>query len=126
METKELKAIDANEKKKIVKLNQSSILPGSVRIKVNTLVGEIIPQDEVLPDIVINEEIEEAEEVEDAMAAALDIEGKSKEELAVMLEEIVQEPDVTKIKDQVTAIRVRFMKLNNKKFYREIPWRSSG
>ena len=120
METKELKAIDANEKKKIVKLNQSSILPGSVRIKVNTLVGEIIPQDEVLPDIVINEEIEEAEEVEDAMAAALDIEGKSKEELAVMLEEIVQEPDVTKIKDQVTAIRVRFMKLNKEDLDKEM------
>ena len=55
METKELKAIDGNEKKKIVKLNQSSILPGSVRIKVNTLVGEMLPQDEVLPEIVINE-----------------------------------------------------------------------
>jgi hypothetical protein len=120
METKELKAIDANEKKKIVKLNQSSILPGSVRIKVNTFVGEVIPQDEVLPDIVINEEIEEAEEVEDAMAAALDIEGKSKEELAVMLEEIVQEPDVAKIKDQVTAIRVRFMKLNKEDLDKEM------
>jgi len=119
METKELKAIDANEKKKIVKLNQSSILPGSVRIKVNTLVGEAIPQDEVLPDIVINEEIEEAEEMENALAA-LDIEGKSKEELAVMLEEIVQEPDVAKIKDQVTAIRVRFMKLNKEDLDKEM------
>ena len=120
METKELKAIDANEKKKIVKLNQSSILPGSVRIKVNTFVGEVIPQDEVLPDIVINEEIEEAEEVEEAMAAVLDIEGKSKEELAAMLEEIVQEPDVAKIKDQVTAIRVRFMKLNKEDLDKEM------
>ena len=119
METKELKAIDANEKKKIVKLNQSSILPGSVRIKVNTFVGEVIPQDEVLPDIVINEEIEEAEEMENALAA-LDIEGKSKEELAVMLEEIVQEPDVAKIKDQVTAIRVRFMKLNKEDLDKEM------
>ena len=120
METKELKAIDGNEKKKIVKLNQSSILPGSVRIKVNTLVSEVIPQDEVLPEIVVNEDIEEAEEVEDAMAAALDIEGKSKEELAAMLEEIVQEPDVAKIKDQVTAIRVRFMKLNKEDLDKEM------
>ncbi len=118
METKELKAIDGNEKKKIVKLNQSSILPGSVRIKVNTLFGEVIPQDEVLPDIVVNEDMEEAEEVEEAMA--LDFEGKSKEELAALLEEIVQEPDVMKIKDQVTAIRVRFMKLNKEDLDKEM------
>ncbi len=120
METKELKAIDANEKKKIVKLNQSSILPGSVRIKVSTLVAEVIPQDEVLPEIVINEDIEEVEEVEEAMAAAIDVEGKSKEELAAMLEEIVQEPDVAKIKDQVTAIRVRFMKLSKEDLDKEM------
>ena len=120
METKELKAIDGNEKKKIVKLNQSSILPGSVRIKVNTLVKEMIPQDEVLPDIVMNEDIEEAEEEEATMAAVLDIEGKSKEELAAMLEEVVQEPDVAKIKDQVTAIRVRFMKLNKEDLDKEM------
>ena len=120
METKELKAIDGNEKKKIVKLNQSSILPGSVRIKVSTLVEEVIPQDEVLPEIVINEDIEEVEEVEEAMAAAIDVEGKSKEELAAMLEEIVQEPDVAKIKDQVTAIRVRFMKLNKEDLDKEM------
>ena len=75
MENKELKAIDGYEKKRIVKLNQSSILPGSVRIKVETLVEapteedikptEIIPQDEVLPEIVTNEEMEEAEEEEE-------------------------------------------------------------
>ena len=120
METKELKAIDGNEKKKIVKLNQSSILPGSVKIKVSTLVEEVIPQDEVLPEIVINEDIEEVEEVEEAMAAAIDVEGKSKEELAAMLEEIVQESDVAKIKDQVTAIRVRFMKLNKEDLDKEM------
>ena len=62
MENKELKAIDANEKKRIVKLNQSTILPGSVRIKVQTLTEapeEIIPQDEVLPEIVTAGELEE-------------------------------------------------------------------
>lgn len=119
MENKELKAIDGNEKKKIVKLNQSTILPGSVRIKVSTLFEEVIPQDEVLPDIVINEDIEEDEEME-AAEATLDIEGKSKEELAAMLEEIVNEPDVAKIKDQVTAIRVRFMKLNKEDLDKEM------
>ena len=118
MENKELKAINANEKKKIVKLNQSSTLPGSIRIKVETLrelpaeevePKDIIPQDEVLPEIVTNEELQEEEEAE---AVELDIQGKTREELAAMLEEIVQDPDVMKVKDNVTAIRVRFMQLN--------------
>ncbi|MBR3711530.1 MAG: DUF349 domain-containing protein [Bacteroidales bacterium] len=129
MENKELKAIDANEKKKIVKLNQSSVLPGSIRIKVETLMEqpveeevkptEIIPQDEVLPEIVTNEEMEEAEEEEDVVEK-VDIEGKTKEELAAMLEEIVQDPDVMKEKDNVTAIRVRFMKLNKEDMDKEM------
>ena len=118
MENKELKAINANEKKKIVKLNQSSTLSGSVRIKVETLrelpaeevePKDVIPQDEVLPEIVTNEELLEEEEAE---AVELDIQGKTREELAAMLEEIVQDPDVMKVKDNVTAIRVRFMQLN--------------
>lgn len=129
MENKELKAIDANEKKKIVKLNQSSILPGSIRIKVETLTDqpveeevkptEIMPQDEVLPEIVTNEEMEEAEE-EEEVVEKVDIEGKTKEELAAMLEEIVQDPDVMKEKDNVTAIRVRFMKLNKEDMDKEM------
>ncbi|MBR4390968.1 MAG: DUF349 domain-containing protein [Bacteroidales bacterium] len=126
MENKELKAIDGNEKKKIEKLNQSTILPGSVRIKVETLVeqpveevekpSEIIPQEEALPEIVTNEEMDE-EEVEEV---ELDIEGKTKEELAAMLEEIVQDTDVMKIKDKVTAIRVHFMKLNKEDMDKEL------
>ena len=130
MENKELKAIDGNEKKRIVKLNQSSILPGSVRIKVETQVEqpteeeikptEIVPQDEVLPEIVTNEEMEEAEEEEEAAIEKLDIEGKTKEELAAMLEEIVKDPDVMKSKDDITAIRVRFMKLNKEDMDKEL------
>jgi hypothetical protein len=126
MENKELKAINANEKKKIVKLNQSSTLPGSVRIKVETLrellaeevePKEMIPQDEVLPEIVTNEELQEEEEAE---AVELDIQGKTREELAAMLEEIVQDPDVMKVKDDVTAIRVRFMQLNKEAMDKEM------
>ena len=120
MENKELKAIDANEKKKIAKLNQSTILPGSVRIKVHTLEPEeMIPQDEVLPEIVTGGELEE-EEVEEVEEVQIDVEGKTKEELAVMLEELVQESDVMKIKDQVTAIRVAFMKLNKEDLDKEM------
>ena len=120
MENKELKAIDGNEKKKIAKLNQSTILPGSVRIKVHTLLPEdTIPQDEVLPEIVTAEEMED-EEAEEMEEVQIEVEGKTKRELAAMLEELVQEPDVTKIKDQVTAVRVAFMKLNKEDLDKEM------
>ena len=120
MENKELKAIDANEKKKIAKLNLSTILPGSVRIKVHTLEPEeMIPQDEMLPEIVTAEELEE-EEVEEIDEVQIDVEGKTKDELAAMLEELVQESDVMKIKDQVTVIRVAFMKLNKEDLDKEM------
>ena len=78
MENKELKAIDGNEKKKIAKLNQSSILPGSVRIKVQTLTEnpeEMIPQDEVLPEIVTGGELEE-DENEEVEEVQIDVEGR--------------------------------------------------
>ena len=114
MENKELMAIDANEKMRIVELNQSSILPGSITFDKKP--QEMIPQDEELPEIVADEELLEEEEAEDV---ELDIEGKTKDELAAMLEEIVQEPDVNKIKDKVTAIRVRFMQLNKEDMDKE-------
>ena len=67
------KAIDANEKKKIVKLIQPSILPGKVRIEVETLATEapaevatpMPPQDETLPEMeaVADVELDEDEEV---------------------------------------------------------------
>ena len=106
MESKELKTIDVNEKQRIVNLNQPTTLP----------VSETIPEEEVL-EIVTNEEIEEEEDAEEAL---IDVQGKSKEELATMLEEIVQDPDVMKIKDQVTAIRVHFMKLNKEDMDKEM------
>ncbi|MBP5573660.1 MAG: DUF349 domain-containing protein [Bacteroidales bacterium] len=122
MENKVLTAIDANEKKTIEELNQSTTLPGSVNIEVKTWVetpadeAQPIPQDEELPEIVTNEDVEEEEEE----AVDLNLDGKTKEELAAMLEEIVQDPDVMKIKDQVTAIRVRFMKLNKDDMDKEL------
>ena len=114
MENKELMAIDANEKMRIVELNQSSILPGSITLDKKP--QEMIPQDEELPELVADEDLMEEEEAEEV---ELDIEGKTKDELAAMLEEIVQEPDVNKIKDKVTAVRVRFMQLNNEDMDKE-------
>lgn len=106
MESKEFKTIDVNEKQRIVNLNQSTTLP----------VAETVPEDEVL-EIVTNEEIEEEESAEEV---EIDVQGKSKEELASMLEDLVKDPDVMKIKDQVTAIRVHFMKLNKEDMDKEM------
>ena len=114
MENKELMAIDANEKMRILELNQSSILPGSITFDKKP--QEMIPQDEELPELVADEDLMEEEEAEEV---ELDIEGKTKDELAAMLEEIVQEPDVNKIKDKVTAVRVRFMQLNKEDMDKE-------
>ena len=133
MENKELKAISGNEKMTIEKLNQSTTLPGSIDMEVKTMTEqpvvseqpveevatpiEAVMTEEVLPEIVTNEEMDEEEEAEEVV---LEIEGKTKEELATMLEEIVQDPDVLKIKDKVTAIRVRFRELNKEDMDKEL------
>ncbi|MBP5797862.1 MAG: DUF349 domain-containing protein [Bacteroidales bacterium] len=106
MESKEFKTIDVNEKQRIVNLNQSTTLP----------VAETAPEEEIL-EIVTNEELEEDESTEEV---EIDVQGKSKEELASMLEELVKDPDVMKIKDLVTAIRVHFMKLNKEDMDKEM------
>ena len=114
------KAIDANEKKKIVKLIQPNILPGKVRIDVATLGGEEKPEtaplaDEVMPDIVEAPEMDEDEGVEDI---ALD--GLNKLQLVEMLEELVQDSDIQNIKDKVAAIRLHFNKLNKEDMDNEL------
>ena len=115
------KAIDGNEKKKIVKLIQPSILPGKVRIEVKTLVEEALAapapvEDELLPVI---EEATELEE-EELMDEASDLDGLNKSQLVEMLEELVQNPDVQAIKDKVAAIRIHFNKLNKEDMDREL------
>ena len=115
------KAIDGNEKKKIVKLIQSNILPGKVRIEVDTLVAEAAPEaapvdDEVMPEIVNAPEPDEEELAEDDNG----LDGLNKLELVEKLEELVQEPDVQKIKDKVSAIRLHFNKLNKEDLDNEL------
>ena len=107
------KAIDGNEKKKIVKLIQPNILPGKVRIEVNTLVAEAKAEpapamDEVMPEMAETPELDEEDLVEDNA----DLDGLNKLQLVEMLEELVQDSDVQKIKDKVAAIRLHFNKLN--------------
>ena len=115
------KAIDGNEKKKIVKLLQSNILPGKVKIEVNTLVAEAQAEtapvdDEVMPEIVEAPEPDEDEMAEDNT----DFDGLNKLELVEKLEELVQETDVQKIKDKVSAIRLHFNKLNKEDMDNEL------
>ena len=85
-------AIDGNEKEKIVKLIQSSILPGQLEVKVSTLV-EQPAQEEELPAL----EMTETEEDEAALEVDFNLEGLTKEQLVEMLEETVKELDLTKI-----------------------------
>ena len=49
-----------------------------------------------------------------------DLERMTRLELAFLLEKIVHNPDVMEIKDQVTAIRIHFMKLNKEVMDREL------
>ena len=105
-------AIDGNEKEKIVRLIQSSILPGQVDVKVSTLVN----QEEELPML----EMTEAEEDEAALETDFNLEGLTKEQLVETLEETVKEVDLAKIKDKVAAIRIHFNKLNKEDLDREI------
>ena len=114
------KAIDSNEKKKIVKLIQPSILPAKVRIEVNTLVcameaEAVKASDEEMPEIV-TAEMEDEDLVEDIA----DLEGLNKLQLVEMLEELVQNPDVQSIKDKVAAIRLHFNKLNKEDLDNEL------
>lgn len=103
------KAIDANEKKKIVKLIQPNILPGKVRVEAKSFDDTPAPvADEMMPEMAEIVEQDEDEMVEDNA----DLEGLNKLQLVEMLEELVKDADVQNIKDKVAAIRLHFNKLN--------------
>ena len=115
------KAIDGNEKKKIVKLIQPSILPSKVRIEVKTLVEEVKAEmapvaDEVVPEMENAPEMEDEELVEDNN----ELDGLNKLQLVEMLEELVQNTDVQSIKDKVAAVRLHFNKLNKEDLDNEL------
>ena len=115
------KAIDGNEKKKIVKLIQPSILPGKVRIEAKTLTEEAMAEkapvtDEMIPEMVDLPEQDDEEVLEDNT----DLDGLNKLQLVEMLEELVQDSDVQNIKDKVAAIRLHFNKLNKEDMDNEL------
>lgn len=115
------KAIDSNEKKKIIKLIQSNLLPGKVRTDVKTFVpnaSKAYQDDEELPEIEMAEGIEDEENDEDC--GNFDFSNMTKLQLVEMLEETVSETDVQKIKDKVSSIRVRFVQINKEDSEREL------
>jgi len=103
--------MNAAERKEIEELNASTILPNT--LNVNIILGEnekMLPKDEpIQTDEEIdlsNDNEEEEEEFE------VDFSGYNKLQLVELLEETVQDSDIVKIKDKVTAIKVCFLKLN--------------
>ena len=120
------KAIDGNEKKKIVKLIQPSILPGKVRIEVKTLVdapaseAQAVPQDETLPEMEAIADIDMEEDEDDLVEDIAELDALSKLQLVELLEEVVKETDIQAIKDKVAAIRLHFNKLNKEDMDNEL------
>ena len=115
------KAIDANEKKKIIKLICPDILPGKVRVEASTLPvegesGAAPVADEIIPELENVVEMED-EELEDDNT---ELDGLNKLQLVEKLEELVQNPDVQAIKDKVSAIRLHFNKKNKEALDREL------
>ncbi len=115
------KVIDGNDKKNIVKLIQSNILPSKVRVEVRTLGEEVRTElspvvDEVVPEMENVSEMDDDELVEDNN----ELDDLNKLQLVEMLEELVQDTDIQKIKDKVAAIRLHFNKLNKEDMDNEL------
>ncbi|MDO5341742.1 MAG: DUF349 domain-containing protein [Bacteroidia bacterium] len=103
--------MNAAERKEIEELNASTILPNAVNV--NIVLGEneeMLSKDEPIQNDeeidLANDNEEEEEELE------VDYSGFNKLQLVELLEETVNDSDVVKIKDKVTAIKVCFLKLN--------------
>lgn len=130
--------MNANERKKIVKLIQPDILPNTVRLIVTVkedkqIVEGTNPKEELdEAEVTLNEnkgsvdfktgeeESEKKEEEEKKEENKYDLLGCNKLQLVEILEETVQDTDVVKIKDKVAAIKVNFLKLNKEDRDREL------
>lgn len=111
--------MNAAERKEIEELNASTILPNTMNV--NIILGEnedAMPKDEPLSNEeeidLANDNEEEEEETE------CDFSNCNKLQLVELLEEAVQDVDVVKIKDKVTAIKIAFLKLNKEDRDREL------
>ncbi len=104
--------IGGNDKKKILKLIQPDILPGKLRTESHTAIWEtaLVVDDEQLPEVdsIGTENEGEEADIATTMPSLADL---SKEQLVEMLEEIVKDSDINKIKDRVISINVRYNQL---------------
>ena len=110
--------MNATEREKIEQLNQPTILPNTVKINVNINLNEeeILPKDEEQEEELdlANDNMETEEEVD------FDFSSLNKLQLVELLEETVQDNEIVKIKDKVTAIKVNFLRLNKEDRDREL------
>ena len=110
--------MNATERETIEQLNQPTILPNTVKINVNINLNEeeILPKDEEQEEELdlANDNMETEEEVD------FDFSSLNKLQLGELLEETVQDNEIVKIKDKVTAIKVNFLRLNKEDRDREL------
>ena len=110
--------MNATERETIEQLNQPTILPNTVKINVNINLNEeeILPKDEEQEEELdlANDNMETEEEVD------FDFSSLNKLQLVELLEETVQDNEIEKIKDKVTAIKVNFLRLNKEDRDREL------
>ena len=110
--------MNATERETIEQLNQPTILPNTVKINVNINLNEeeIHPKDEEQEEELdlANDNMETEEEVD------FDFSSLNKLQLVELLEETVQDNEIVKIKDKVTAIKVNFLRLNKEDRDREL------
>lgn len=110
--------MNATERETIEQLNQPTILPNTVKINVNINLKEeeILPKDEEQEEELdlANDNMETEEEVD------FDFSSLNKLQLVELLEETVQDNEIVKIKDKVTAIKVNFLRLNKEDRDREL------
>ncbi len=110
--------MNATERETIEQLNQPTILPNTVKINININLNEeeILPKDEEQEEELdlANDNMETEEEVD------FDFSSLNKLQLVELLEETVQDNEIVKIKDKVTAIKVNFLRLNKEDRDREL------
>ena len=112
--------MNATDLKTIEKLNRPTIMPNSVKINVKIGINEeeMLPKDEELPQDAEIDETNDSEEVEEE--TEFDFSNLNKLQIVELLEETVQEQDVTKIKEKVAAIKSNFLRLNKEDLDREM------
>ncbi|MDR0969286.1 MAG: DUF349 domain-containing protein [Lentimicrobiaceae bacterium] len=123
------KSISATTHEKIVALIQPNILPDTLKITVSTLVEKEsiekpILQDsekEIVTKTEMDAELDQFDETDiDETDVVVDFSTFNKQQLVELLEETVENKDVTEIKEKVASIKIFFLKRNKEDIDREL------